>query len=234
MIRARAGIGFTLTEAMDDGHCGLLLDELVPIAEQLLEIPAALIEEALDLELEAAEVVADEVDGCRCIFLAGLHRSERAIADRLRTLQESTLPWPYIDPMKAVPWVEATAGMKLAESQRAALRLALLSKVLVITGGPNEFIELELKRLRVAVLGVLDQEHHEKSDNRGAGIDDELPGVRPLGDWAAYTPDRDDGECQDERRCVAGVAGGPAGELIEAVTEAEHGCVARSSRALLY
>jgi AAA domain len=90
MIRARAGIGFTLTEAMDDGHCGLLLDELVPIAEQLLEIPAALIEEALDLELQAAEVVVDEVDGCRCIFLAGLHRSERAIADRLRILQEST------------------------------------------------------------------------------------------------------------------------------------------------
>jgi hypothetical protein len=32
MIRARAGIGFTLTEAMDDGHCGLPLDELVPVA----------------------------------------------------------------------------------------------------------------------------------------------------------------------------------------------------------
>jgi exodeoxyribonuclease V alpha subunit len=137
MIRARAGIGFTLTEAMDDGHCGLPLDELVPIAEQLLEIPAALIEEALDLELEAAEVVADEVDGYRCIFLAGLHRSERAIADRLRTFQEGTLPWPYIDPAKAVPWVEARAGITLAESQRAALRLALLSKVLVITGGPG-------------------------------------------------------------------------------------------------
>ena len=84
MIRARAGIGFTLTEAMDDGHCGLPLDELVPMAERLLEIPASLIEEALDLELEAGEVVADEVDGRRCIFLAGLHRAERAIADRLR------------------------------------------------------------------------------------------------------------------------------------------------------
>ena len=84
MIRARAGIGFALTEAMDDGHCGLPLDELVPMAEQLLEIPASIVQEALDLELEAGEVVADEVDGRRCIFLAGLHRAERAIADRLR------------------------------------------------------------------------------------------------------------------------------------------------------
>ena len=137
MIRARAGIGFTLTEAMDDGHCGLPLDELVPMAEQLLEIPASIVEEALDLELEAGEVVADEVDGRRCIFLAGLHRAERAIADRLRTLQEGALPWPRIDPAKAIPWVEARAGITLAESQRAALRLALLSKVLVITGGPG-------------------------------------------------------------------------------------------------
>jgi exodeoxyribonuclease V alpha subunit len=79
MIRACAGIGFTLTEAMDDGHCGLPLDELVPMAEQLLEIPGSLIGEALDLETEAGEVIADEVDGRHCVFLAGLHRAERAI-----------------------------------------------------------------------------------------------------------------------------------------------------------
>jgi exodeoxyribonuclease V alpha subunit len=137
MIRARAGIGFTLTEAMDDGHCGLPLDELVPMAEQLLEIPASIVEQALDLELEAGEVVADEVDSRRCIFLAGLHRAERAIADRLGVLQGDALPWPRIDAAKAVPWVEARIGITLAESQRAALRLALASKVLVITGGPG-------------------------------------------------------------------------------------------------
>src|ERR671918_332988 len=137
MIRARAGIGFTLTEAMDDGHCGLPLDELVPMAEQLLEIPASIVQEALDLELEAGDVVADEVDGRRCIFLAGLHRSERIIAARLETLRQGILPWPHVDPAKAIPWVEARAEITLAESQRTALALALLSKVLVITGGPG-------------------------------------------------------------------------------------------------
>ena len=137
MIRARAGIGFTLTEAMDDGHCGLPLDDLVPVAERLLEIPASIVEQALTFELEAGEVVADTVGERRCIFLAGLYRAERAIADRLRPLQKGGLPWPYIDSAKAIPWVEARAGITLAESQRAALRLALLSKVLVITGGPG-------------------------------------------------------------------------------------------------
>ena len=77
MIRARAGIGYALTEAMDDGHCGLPLAELVPMAVTLLEVPAAIIGTALDLELRDGEVVADTVDSERCIFLAGLHRAER-------------------------------------------------------------------------------------------------------------------------------------------------------------
>ena len=37
MIRVRAGISYALTEAMDDGHCGLPAEELVPHAVELLE-----------------------------------------------------------------------------------------------------------------------------------------------------------------------------------------------------
>ena len=86
MIRARAGIGYALTEAMDEGHCGLPREQLLTMAAKLLEVPAAIIEGALELELQDGEVVADTVDERPCIFLAGLHRAERAIAGRLRTL----------------------------------------------------------------------------------------------------------------------------------------------------
>src|SRR5271163_2363084 len=37
MIRVRAGISYALTEAMDDGHCGLPAEELTPLAVELLE-----------------------------------------------------------------------------------------------------------------------------------------------------------------------------------------------------
>jgi exodeoxyribonuclease V alpha subunit len=43
LIRVRAGISYALTEAMDEGHCGLPTDELVPLAEKLLEVPQQLI-----------------------------------------------------------------------------------------------------------------------------------------------------------------------------------------------
>ena len=137
MIRVRAGISYALAEAMDDGHCGLPAEELASQTETLIEVPADLIETALALELEAGDVVADALDGNRCIFLAGLYRAEQEIAERLRTLAAGGTPWPRIDADKAIPWVEGKTGLVLADSQKQAVRMALSSKVLVITGGPG-------------------------------------------------------------------------------------------------
>jgi len=137
MIRVRAGISYALTEAMDDGHCGLPTNELVPLAEKLLEIPQDLIRTALDLELAEGTVIADQVGKIDCVFLASLYRAERAIAERLLTLSKGEHPWASINPDKAIPWIEQRINLTLAESQRAAVGLALASKVLVITGGPG-------------------------------------------------------------------------------------------------
>jgi exodeoxyribonuclease V alpha subunit len=137
MIRVRAGISYALTEAMDDGHCGLPTGQLGPLAVELLEVADDLVQTALDLELAEGSVVADTVGEVGCVFLAGLYRAEKAIAERLLRLINDALPWPYIDPDKALPWIEKRTGLSLAESQVTAIRLALLSKVLVITGGPG-------------------------------------------------------------------------------------------------
>jgi exodeoxyribonuclease V alpha subunit len=136
-IRVRAGISYALTEAMDEGHCGLPTEELIPLAEKLLEVPQQLIRTALDLELQEGTVIADQVGVTPCVFLAGLHRAEPTIADRLTGLANGTLPWPWIDPDKALPWVEKHIDLALAASQVAAVRLALMSKVTVMTGGPG-------------------------------------------------------------------------------------------------
>ena len=92
MIRVRAGISYALTEAMDEGHCGLPTDELVPLAEELLEVPQELIRTALDLELAEGTVIADSVGETPCVFLAGLYRAERGIAERLLRLAERHAP----------------------------------------------------------------------------------------------------------------------------------------------
>jgi exodeoxyribonuclease V alpha subunit len=137
LIRVRAGISYALAEAMDEGHCGLPIDELVPLARRLLEVPAELVETALALELQEGTVVADDLDGRRCVFLAGLYHAEREIAAKLRLLAAGKPSWPRIDADKAIPWVEKQTKLALAESQKEAIRVALAAKVLVITGGPG-------------------------------------------------------------------------------------------------
>ena len=71
--------------------------------------------------LGEGNVIADRVGQAPRIFLAGLYRAERAIAGRLMRLANGTLPWPWIDPDKALPWVEKHIGLTLAESQVTAI-----------------------------------------------------------------------------------------------------------------
>src|SRR5271154_850419 len=137
MVRARAGIAYTLAEAMSNGHCGLAEDELLIQAEKLLEIPSSILAEALLAELATGAVVADTIDARRCIFLTHLWRAEKFIAHRLQTLIHERPPWPVIDAERALGWVEKKFGLKLAPSQRAAVALALANKLVVVTGGPG-------------------------------------------------------------------------------------------------
>ena len=176
MIRVRAGIGYALSHAMDEGHCGLPVEQLMALAAELIDVPGDLIDTALALELGAGDLVADTLDGRRAVFLAGLYRAEQMIAERLRALREGAPPWPAIDAARAVPWVEKKTGLALAASQREAVRLALVSKVLVITGGPgvgkttlvNSILRIvAAKQVRVALCAPTGRAAKRLSDSTG-------------------------------------------------------------------
>jgi exodeoxyribonuclease V alpha subunit len=176
LIRVRAGISYALAEAMNEGHCGLPLAELTALTGKLLDVPEALIETALELELEAGDVVADQMEGRHCAFLAGLYRAEQTIAERLQLLVSGASSWPPIDGANAIPWVERRTGMQLAKSQREAVRLALASKVLVITGGPgvgkttlvNSILKIVIaKQVRVALCAPTGRAAKRLSESTG-------------------------------------------------------------------
>ncbi len=137
MIRVRAGISFALNEAVDNGHCGLPRAELGELAEKLLEVPANLIDDAIRLELAEGSITKDRIHQTECLFLTGLHVAERGIAEQFKRIANGFLPWQEIDAEQALPWVERKTGLELAESQKEAIRFALRSKILVITGGPG-------------------------------------------------------------------------------------------------
>jgi exodeoxyribonuclease V alpha subunit len=102
-------------------------NELLKQATHSLEIPEAILLKALELELAEGALVADRLADRSCVFLAGLYQAEWAIAERLKAIQATPLPWAAIDPEKALPWIEAKTGLTLAASQKQAIAAALAS-----------------------------------------------------------------------------------------------------------
>ena len=135
--RLRAGVSFALQTAMDEGHCGLPLDLLVGLAERLLEVDASLIRVAAAEAVTTGEVVEDDLEGERCLFLKGLYLAEQSIAERLLRRAGGSPPWPAIDLDRAIEWMEVRTAKTLSPSQRAAVRLVIASKIAILTGGPG-------------------------------------------------------------------------------------------------
>jgi exodeoxyribonuclease V alpha subunit len=136
-LRAQAGISYALTEASGQGHCGLPYAELVPLAVKLLDIAESIIETAIAQEVADEVLLPDTVEGQACVFLAPLYYAEQSIAAQIQRLDAGGTTLPAFDADKAIPWVEQKLSIQLADSQKEAIRLALSSKLLVITGGPG-------------------------------------------------------------------------------------------------
>lgn len=137
MMRAQAGVRHVLQEMSGSGHCAATRKTLSESATALLEIPQQVIDAAIEEEIAAENLIADEIDGEICLFLAPLYRAEVGVASSLTRLADGAPPWAGIVAERAIPWVESHTGLTLSASQRDAVKLALESKVVVVTGGPG-------------------------------------------------------------------------------------------------
>lgn len=138
--RVTAAILYLLGEAVDEGHLFLPVTSLRAEALTLLGLSdGATVDDAVErLVVEGAvcrEAIGSEAEAA--IYLAEYHQAERAVAARLVACARGPAPGPSIDAAQAIPWVERAVGLSLGEEQRRALERALVSKVLVITGGPG-------------------------------------------------------------------------------------------------
>jgi hypothetical protein len=70
MIRVCAGMSYALTEAMDEGHCGLPTEELLPLAVKLLEVRGELLLGGGGAcgGLEGGEAEADRLQALTSVF----------------------------------------------------------------------------------------------------------------------------------------------------------------------
>jgi exodeoxyribonuclease V alpha subunit len=137
ILRARAGLSHALSEAGGNGHCALPKDVLLKNAVDLLAMDALILQRALSEMLAEGELEEDGITGEDLIFLPPIRRAEVEVASRLARLARGKAEYPEIDAGKAIAWLKEKKSIDLAPSQAEALRQALCSRVLVITGGPG-------------------------------------------------------------------------------------------------
>lgn len=152
--RLRAGLLHSLRQGRDRGHVFQWRHELLQESKELLDVPDGAIpekqlEEALDDLARQDEILMVDARGWQmrrgpslarddvAVYLRPLERAESHVAEGLRHLTSQTELPLEIDVEKAIGWYEGFARIELAPSQRVALQKALLTKVLVITGGPG-------------------------------------------------------------------------------------------------
>lgn len=131
--RARAGIMFILQTMAEEGHCYCPREDLIPAAEEMLEIPGDVLKEAI------AQGVNDRtlVDERGNVYLMPLYQAETGVADALERLLGTRVSSLPVQCEKALSWAEGRMGLGFAPAQRSALEMALSRKVSIITGGPG-------------------------------------------------------------------------------------------------
>jgi len=137
ILRACAGLNHVLLEATGQGHCALPVELLKDEAAKLLLVDEKIVTQALERTLASADLIQENIAGQELLFLPALKRAEEVIAACIKKMCASPANYPAIDADKAVEWCQRKTGKELAPSQRVALKQALASRVLVITGGPG-------------------------------------------------------------------------------------------------
>ena len=130
--RCRSGILYTLGQLSDEGHVYAGEEQLVKTAGQLLEAGETAIRDTLAGMLQAEDLILDK----DAIYLPPFYHAECGTSRRLRDLAKSTgrsLFDGLFDPSS----LTAETGIEYDEVQLAAIRQAVTSKVMVLTGGPG-------------------------------------------------------------------------------------------------
>ena len=131
--RLRSGLMYTLNKLAEDGHCFALRDQLTETGAKLLDVSAEVLSPALDRMILDRDVIISPVPETddTAIYLPPFFWAEVGVQKRMRGIAAGEAAAP----------VPVQLGMHEAvqydEIQLEAIRTALKSKVMVLTGGPG-------------------------------------------------------------------------------------------------
>lgn len=136
-VRLRSGIFYTLNKLAENGHCYANRRQLIEKAKELLEVEEPEIEITLDEMLRTNDVIQEKnPEQEDAIYLPPYFFSETGCAKRLIQLMVGRRKIK-VDPDQIMKKVVAESEITYDEIQLEAVRTAISSKVMVLTGGPG-------------------------------------------------------------------------------------------------
>ena len=131
--RLRGGLMYTLNRLAEDGHCYALRQQLTETGAKLLEVEENLLSPALDQMIADRDVITAPVPESEdvAIYLPPFFYAEVGVQNRMRGIAagEAALPRPA--------QVSMREDIEYDEVQLEAIRTALKSKIMILTGGPG-------------------------------------------------------------------------------------------------
>ena len=135
-LRVAAGLLYALRHNAGNGHTCLPRAKLLASTARFLRVEPDAIEAGLQEMLQDGELRARTFADTEYIYLPDLLAAEEDIAARLGEL--STFPTEAPRTLESdIRALEITQGFAYAPLQKEAIRLALSSRVMVLTGGPG-------------------------------------------------------------------------------------------------
>jgi exodeoxyribonuclease V alpha subunit len=135
--RIQAGLLYAMNSLSNAGHCYARHEQLIEEATRLLEQPAETCEAQVGALLSHYDLIEEE----GALYLPSLAYAERGAAARLRALmdcnEERLRPFQTFNWQTAFTWLDQVSEMQLTDLQKEALRMALLSRASILTGGPG-------------------------------------------------------------------------------------------------
>ena len=135
-VRLRSGTFYTLNKLAEAGHCYATREQLIGKARELLEVEESMLEITLDEMIRTNDVIRDEAEDREAIYLPPYYFSESGCAKRLLRLM-SCGKKKSEDAEEILKKVAASSEITYDEIQWQAVKAAISSKVMVLTGGPG-------------------------------------------------------------------------------------------------
>ena len=131
--RLRSGLIYTLNQLADEGHCYAEEEQLIATAKQMLEADEECIRTAMTHAIETEDLMLDGT----AIYLPPFYYAECGTANRLNALVHTKEAGSIFTARFDLAKLQRETGIEYDDVQVEAIRQAIASKVMVLTGGPG-------------------------------------------------------------------------------------------------